>query len=137
MTLYGRSDVITTTIGDHAHTHKRVAAPASYASDRTLPVEDCVECAPTLLIHGWKDDPRKVTLTPDEIEAQELAAKEGDALMKVAASQFGDVLARGVREMQESSARQVEHATPAPYKPPKAAPKRPAKSAKRAVAARR
>lgn len=95
MKLYGRSDIKAVSTGcDHGF--KRASAPKSWNQDRTVPVSDCDVCAAVLLRLGWKDDPRKVELTPEEIEHQDLAKIEGDALTHTIAQAFAGQLAENV-----------------------------------------
>jgi len=102
--LYGRSDIDTVS-GDCSHTFKRALASTAWAPDRTVPVVECDDCTPTLLALGWKDDPRKVELTPDEQEGRDLAEKEGHALTNTMAHAFASQLSEQVNAAKSEQAK--------------------------------
>jgi hypothetical protein len=108
--VYGRSDVISVSVPEGPdsvecqHEFKRVKAPTAWEPNRTVPVSDCADCAGQLLKQGWKDDPRKVELTPDEQTQHDLAKEEGDAMVGSMGRAFAEAAANEVAKARKPAA---------------------------------
>jgi hypothetical protein len=98
--LYGRTDVVSITVAQTGHVHKKKD------KDERIVIE-CADCAPHLVALGtFKNKPSAPELlTPDEIEQQTVDEKEGSQFATAMAKEWGRAMAQDFRDRKQGIVR--------------------------------